>query len=47
MFQQIPQNGSYFGSVWLGAKLADWRGEGRYDLVSYGPPLTKTSHYWW
>jgi len=47
MFQRIPQTGSNFASIWLGAKLADWSGDGRYDLVSYGPALTKTSFYWW
>jgi hypothetical protein len=47
MLQRIPQNGSYFGSIWLGARLADWSGEGSYNLVAYGPPLTKNSFYWW
>lgn len=47
MFQRTPLNGTYFASVWLGAKLADWNGQGTFDLVSYGPPLTKDSFYWW
>lgn len=47
MWQRTPRNATYFASVWIGAKLADWTGDGKYNLVSYGPSLTKMSSYWW
>lgn len=47
MYQRIPQNGSYFASVWIGARLFDWRGDGTYNLVSYGPALKKSNPHWW
>ncbi|UJR14866.1 hypothetical protein I4U23_001851 [Adineta vaga] len=46
MPQRVPQDGTYFGSIWIGARLADWRGDGRFDLVSHGLPLTKKNQHW-
>jgi hypothetical protein len=47
MFQRVPQDGTYFGSIWIGAKLADWSGDGSFNLVSHGPLLTKRNQNWW
>ncbi|CAF3695332.1 unnamed protein product [Rotaria sp. Silwood1] len=46
MFQKTPRNGTNFASIWIGAKLADWSGEGKYDLISHGPSITKRNPYW-
>ncbi|CAF1262346.1 unnamed protein product [Adineta steineri] len=46
MYQRVPQDGAYFGSIWLGAMLTDWRGDGTFKLVSHGPSFTKKSQYW-
>jgi hypothetical protein len=47
MFSRTPRDGTAFGSIWLGAQLADWNGDGRYNLVSHGPSLTKRNPNWW
>ena len=47
MLQRTPNNGTRFASVWLGARLADWRDAGTFQLVAYGPAITKDSFYWW
>jgi hypothetical protein len=47
MYQLTPRNGTPFASIWIGAKLTDFNGQGSFDLVSHGPPLTKKSPYWW
>ncbi|CAF1092020.1 unnamed protein product [Adineta ricciae] len=46
MPQRVPQDGTYFASIWLGIKLADWRGNGRFNLVADGPTLTKKNQHW-
>ncbi|CAF3142517.1 unnamed protein product [Rotaria sp. Silwood2] len=46
MFEKTPRNATNFASIWIGAKLADWSGEGKYDLVSHGPSITKRNSYW-
>ena len=47
MLQQAPHNGTYFASIWIGARLTNWSHVGKYDLVSHGPILTTKSPYWW
>jgi hypothetical protein len=47
MYQRTPRNGTYFGSIWIGAKLLDWSGDGKYELVSHGPILNKKNAHWW
>ena len=45
--QRTPREGKKFASFWIGARMADWNGDGRYDLVSHGPKLTKRHPKWW